>query len=445
MSLHVKTDSLFSAELKVKIFMETLKNIGDNLRAETETIAGSWQCEYTDQFCETMEAFIKEMETAYENLVENLPAFLKSSAELYEQAEKDVAANAQQFKNVRTSFGKGTSETAFTSAEQATTFTASWEKAKHADSSVHTASSVQTHGGSGRTFAEESSGISVEGSTASSEGGSTSAKNNDTSEESGSTLTDWISQVTVSVGAIAKGILDRVMAEQTGTVTEGSGTEATSASGNSAVGQESITDTSSEVTAVRVVTEEQRAAMDSVSDQMYVEDGDCNMNAVANLVRRRQALDGQSVTATTLSIFRLNNGVSADDNALDHWKYPKSDYYSANWYSPLQEGIEKTYFYKAVCEEPSEWSADIQDRKVRLLSLLEEHPEGIVMYLQGNPSPHGIVITEYVEGEGFYVVDSGNSAGVISLDSSYTANPSKDVKLCGESFLNAMIKVFYLE
>lgn len=182
---------------------------------------------------------------------------------------------------------------------------------------------------------------------------------------------------------------------------------------------------------------ELQVQMDAASTQLGNPSGPCNMYAIANLVRRKQVLDGQEPFVTWQDIASINNA---------------SDY-SARWTSNLRyisketETASVSYYATYESRWSEEWSGGYEGRLNRMQALLQEHPEGIMIFLSNNGYSHGIVITDYRDGH-FYVIDSwSNSAVSVAVAESRLLSETCTgyyMNITDENILNCMNNVYYL-
>lgn len=126
--------------------------------------------------------------------------------------------------------------------------------------------------------------------------------------------------------------------------------------------------------------------------------GYCNMAAVANLLNRRNFVDGSVGNITYQEIYDVNGGVETDA--------------AAQWTGKLKNGILNTYGYEMVYES----SANIHNVDY-MSELCKSHPEGILVYAQGT-YPHGVVLS-YQNNE-WYLTDSAGT-GYTKYEDSYMA------------------------
>ncbi|MBE5938942.1 MAG: hypothetical protein E7266_00970 [Lachnospiraceae bacterium] len=107
----------------------------------------------------------------------------------------------------------------------------------------------------------------------------------------------------------------------------------------------------------------------------------CNITSIANLYRRKLALEGSNIDVTKNMVLNANNGSV-----------------SANWYT-ISSNMQTKYNtgYGMVIESGG-------TNTTRINELLAQNPEGVMVYSQGTSSPHSVVVTGYDAG-GYRVVD----------------------------------------
>lgn len=118
-------------------------------------------------------------------------------------------------------------------------------------------------------------------------------------------------------------------------------------------------------------------------------------------------------------------------NAMDGWTdVTENSIRSTAWYNGLSHDFTYKEIQVGYATLPSGTSAKTQ----RLIELLEEHPEGIVLYNRNKP--HAVLLTDYTDGV-FYCADPANnvSAGRIPLSSTTVSvsNASCYWYVCNES------------
>ena len=136
----------------------------------------------------------------------------------------------------------------------------------------------------------------------------------------------------------------------------------------------------------------------------YQRSNHCTSCATATLIRRRQAADGKEPTFTYEDVRMCCNGVSRTD--VERGRVGDVFYYSpANGYRALYSGADDAVYQPRgfTLEEMGETP---QERLELILAVLEDHPEGLVLYVDHGDSCHAIVLSRYDAGTGsFYAYD----------------------------------------
>lgn len=154
--------------------------------------------------------------------------------------------------------------------------------------------------------------------------------------------------------------------------------------------------------------------------------GICTWCAVNNLLNRRVALENSSPTS---KFFTMKETVKVLSGSSNYVEYKPNYIWIGNkdWYTDLYDNTfvnSAGISYKA--RHYSFASTNVEDKKIQLKKLLDEHPEGVVVqfsrtFNKGTNNErtenHGFVISGYYYSSGklsFYAVDTGSSASYAS-------------------------------
>lgn len=154
----------------------------------------------------------------------------------------------------------------------------------------------------------------------------------------------------------------------------------------------------------------------------------CTTYAVVNLLRRKQIIEGGEASITAEDVRKYNY-------------VPGEGYY---WKTNCCEYIMKNEDAAAVKNKITDTYTNY------LIQLLDDRPEGIVLYAKHDTNNHAITITDYeIVGKKvqFYVMDPSNSGTKIKLeDSCLFASYSKDQNMNAEKiFSTKMIRLYYVK
>lgn len=118
----------------------------------------------------------------------------------------------------------------------------------------------------------------------------------------------------------------------------------------------------------------------------------CTLSAAAMMLRRRAYLDGDA----------------------DWTSVTESDVRSRAW----SNGLAHSFSYHGISVGYSTISGSTEDKEAALISLLAEHPEGIVIY--DRSQPHAILLTDYTDGV-FYSADPAGGTAFGRVPISYAS------------------------
>lgn len=146
----------------------------------------------------------------------------------------------------------------------------------------------------------------------------------------------------------------------------------------------------------------------------YSEDGGglCTSSATVTLLRRKQYVDGKTVT---FNIGDVRVSMGADPSDIDKGIYKSLDFYATNMAVTWRDcytrwwGVTSTYTTTPV--KAADMGSTVSARKSCLVSLLKTHPEGVVLY----SNSHAVVISDYTVTSGgdyqFYAYDPSVTSG----------------------------------
>ncbi len=131
--------------------------------------------------------------------------------------------------------------------------------------------------------------------------------------------------------------------------------------------------------------------------------GLCTSCATALMMKRRQIVDGQAPTFDFYDV-RMSFGLSR--SAATELRDVGANWDQACGFSNYYSGDGRTTFYTTGVSK-SQLGHDFASRKASVISLLDQHPEGIVMYCRTSEGVHAICLTSYdANTDTFYGCDS---------------------------------------
>lgn len=153
----------------------------------------------------------------------------------------------------------------------------------------------------------------------------------------------------------------------------------------------------------------------------YIYDG-CYITAVTNMLRRRQVIDGGSASITKYDLQVANSSSEKPSSVKDfkQIKWPVGGY-----------SITETNDYS----------------KSNIITLLNNHPEGIMITAINGGIKHAIILTSYNSStEVFYAVDPVNGGTPIPIGSCYSAtNDKKSVKLLTiDDWIRCLTHIYFI-
>lgn len=135
--------------------------------------------------------------------------------------------------------------------------------------------------------------------------------------------------------------------------------------------------------------------------------GRCTLSSVAMMLRRKALLDGNgnwsSITEETLL--------------------------STAWV--MNQGLRWSFSYAGMSVNYGNFSGNAQNKKEQLTSLLNQHPEGVVIYMYGGGNyTHAVLATSYENGT-VYVADPAGylPKGIIPMTSAYLSGSTQDERI----------------
>ena len=135
--------------------------------------------------------------------------------------------------------------------------------------------------------------------------------------------------------------------------------------------------------------------------------GRCTLSSVAMMLRRKALLDGNgnwsSITEETLL--------------------------STAWV--MNQGLRWSFSYAGMSVNCGSFSGNAQNKKEQLTSLLNQHPEGVVIYMYGGGNyTHAVLATSYENGT-VYVADPAGylPKGIIPMTSAYLSGSTQDERI----------------
>lgn len=158
------------------------------------------------------------------------------------------------------------------------------------------------------------------------------------------------------------------------------------------------------------VSDETKKKLDETAGFKQVKGSDggglCTSCATALMMRRRQIKDEYDIKYNLFDFYdvRMSFGLSRTSaenltSATAYWTQKKG---FSNWYS----GDGNITFYTAGIAV-SKIGTTVEKRKENIISLLADHPEGVVIYCKYSSGSHAILLTEYdYETDTFYACDS---------------------------------------
>ena len=88
------------------------------------------------------------------------------------------------------------------------------------------------------------------------------------------------------------------------------------------------------------------------------------------------------------------------------------------------DGLAWNFTYMGISVGHESLPASSEAKKQLLISLLKEHPEGIVLYYQGSVKMHAVLLTEYTNGKFYCAEPAGQETGVIPLSHAFYVTAS---------------------
>lgn len=135
--------------------------------------------------------------------------------------------------------------------------------------------------------------------------------------------------------------------------------------------------------------------------------GRCTLSSVAMMLRRKALLDGNS------------NWSSITEETL----------LSTAWV--MNQGLRWSFSYAGMSVNYGNFSGNAQNKKEQLTSLLNQHPEGVVIYMYGGGNyTHAVLATSYENGT-VYVADPAGylPKGIIPMTSAYLSGSTQDERI----------------
>ncbi len=131
--------------------------------------------------------------------------------------------------------------------------------------------------------------------------------------------------------------------------------------------------------------------------------GLCTSCATAYMMKRKQIVDGKEPTFDFFDV-RMSFGLSREQAV--GLRYANANWDQEKGFSNFYSGDGSTTFYTTSIRK-NELGSTVAERKAAIIALLDEHPEGIVIYSDTKYNAHAICLTSYdAETDTFYGVDS---------------------------------------
>ncbi len=119
----------------------------------------------------------------------------------------------------------------------------------------------------------------------------------------------------------------------------------------------------------------------------------CTSSAAAVMMARRQFLDGHGVSFNYFDI-RMSFGLTRAE--AENGKSASATWTQEEGFSNGYSGKGDITFHMGFYSK-TDLGNDVDARREKIIQLLSDHPEGIVLYCKNSLSKHAVVLTEYIE------------------------------------------------